>query len=66
MIIGWRPRWDIDCALEHVVEWYRSYCSRPATGMRQTSLEQIAAYESTVDGPDLVQSGAPVAGIEPE
>ena len=52
-VLGWRPRWDIDCALEHVVQWYRSYQSGPVTAMRRTSLEQIAAYEATVAGPDI-------------
>ncbi len=40
--LGWRPRWDLDLALGHVVEWHRAH--EAGADMRAVTLEQIAAY----------------------
>jgi len=42
-ILGWTPRMRLDCALEWVVEWYRSYERKE--DVRQTTLSQISRYE---------------------
>ena len=34
---GWAPRWDLDTAIEAIVEWY-------AGSPREVTLSQIAAY----------------------
>jgi CDP-glucose 4,6-dehydratase len=41
--LGWRPRWDLQQALEAVVEWYRAHAA--AQDMRATTLAQIRAFD---------------------
>jgi len=41
--LGWRPRWDLDAALRHTVEWYQAWAA--GANMRDFSLQQIAAYQ---------------------
>lgn len=45
-VLGWRPRWRLDQALQAVVDWYRAYEAGAAGRMRQVSLGQIAGYEA--------------------
>jgi CDP-glucose 4,6-dehydratase len=40
--LGWCPRWDLEEALERVVEWHEA--QRRGEDMRCVSLEQIAAF----------------------
>jgi CDP-glucose 4,6-dehydratase len=40
--LGWRPAWDLEHALELVVEWHRS--QQRGEDMRRVSLEQIARF----------------------
>jgi CDP-glucose 4,6-dehydratase len=40
--LGWRPGWDLEAALERVVEWHEAH--RRGEDMRGTSLEQIAEF----------------------
>jgi CDP-glucose 4,6-dehydratase len=44
-MLGWKPRWNSERALQAVVEWYRAYqrCDPVCDVMRQ----QIVSYEST-------------------
>ncbi len=35
--LGWAPRWDLDTALDAILEWY-------AGSPREATLSQIAAY----------------------
>jgi CDP-glucose 4,6-dehydratase len=41
-VLGWRPRWCLDEALEQTVAWYRRWAK--GEDMRRVSLSQIAAY----------------------
>jgi CDP-glucose 4,6-dehydratase len=42
--LGWRPVWDLECALKATADWYRTYYeSRPAS-MREHSLKDISRY----------------------
>lgn len=43
-LLGWRPRWGLDTALRHCIDWYR----RHAGGERAASLmlEQITLFEA--------------------
>lgn len=40
--LGWRPRWNLDEALSHVVDWHKSWLD--GRDMREFSLSQIASY----------------------
>lgn len=40
--LGWKPRWDIETALERSAAWHRSW--RSGDDMQQITLEQIAEY----------------------
>jgi len=42
--LGWAPRWDLDAALERIVEWHVGH--RDGADLRALTLAQIAAYES--------------------
>ncbi len=42
--LGWHPRWSLDQALAHTVDWHLAW--RKGEEMRAFSLQQIAAYES--------------------
>ena len=43
-LLGWKPKWNLNRALEAVVEWWQAYEShRP---LRDVVIRQIAAYES--------------------
>ncbi len=41
-ILGWRPRWPLDTALAHTVDWYKGYAQ--AADLRALTLDQIDAY----------------------
>jgi CDP-glucose 4,6-dehydratase len=41
--LGWAPRWDLEQALQSIVDWYRSY--QNDENMREVSLDQIRKYE---------------------
>lgn len=43
--LGWRPRWDLDDALEAIVEWFLAY--RDGGDVRATTLAQIARHQAT-------------------
>lgn len=43
--LGWRPRWDIDTAIDKTVAWYRQF-HQGAPDMRSITLHQIAEYQS--------------------
>jgi CDP-glucose 4,6-dehydratase len=42
--LGWAPRWDLDAALERIVEWHISH--RDGADVRELTLAQIAAHEA--------------------
>ena len=42
-LLGWRPAWDFDQAVEHTVDWYRSVHEDPQCARAKTS-QQIEAY----------------------
>jgi CDP-glucose 4,6-dehydratase len=42
--LGWQARWDLDRALEEVVDWYRAYAD--AADMRAKTLEQIERFSA--------------------
>jgi CDP-glucose 4,6-dehydratase len=42
--LGWAPRWDLDAALERIVEWHVSH--RDGADVRELTLAQIAAHEA--------------------
>lgn len=44
--LGWQPRWRLANALEKTVAWHLAW--RQSADMRTFSLQQIAAYETTV------------------
>jgi CDP-glucose 4,6-dehydratase len=41
--LGWQPRWNLETALEKIVDWHQAWHSQK--DMRQFSLDQIAAYQ---------------------
>jgi CDP-glucose 4,6-dehydratase len=41
--LGWHPRWDIDDALERVVDWTKAFAAREGD-LLSLCLSQIAAY----------------------
>jgi CDP-glucose 4,6-dehydratase len=44
--LAWVPRWDLEAGLDATVAWYSAY--RDGADMRAATLDQIAAYASTV------------------
>jgi CDP-glucose 4,6-dehydratase len=42
--LGWAPRWDLDAALERIVEWHVAH--RDGADLRALTLAQIAAHEA--------------------
>jgi CDP-glucose 4,6-dehydratase len=42
--LGWRPRWNIETALDKTLDWHRAWKS--GADMGAFSLDQIASYES--------------------
>ncbi len=43
--LGWRPRWDVDAALEHTVGWYRAYGrSKSVAAVRGATESDIDSY----------------------
>lgn len=42
--LGWRPRWDLERAIDRIVEWTRAYQSRQ--DVKSVCLKQIEAYTS--------------------
>jgi CDP-glucose 4,6-dehydratase len=43
--LGWRPAWQLDRALEEIVDWHAAHAS--GADMRAKTLEQIARYAPT-------------------
>jgi CDP-glucose 4,6-dehydratase len=42
--LGWGQRWDLDAALERIVEWHVAH--RDGADVRELTLAQIAAHEA--------------------
>ena len=42
-LLGWKPRWNLERALQAVVEWYRAYKGNEP--LRELVMQQIASYE---------------------
>lgn len=40
--LSWKPKWDITCALNHTVSWYKAY--QTSLNMKDISLNQIKNY----------------------
>ena len=45
--LAWRPRFNLDTALDWTVEWYKAFADTPDRA-RQTTVEQIDRYQSMV------------------
>lgn len=43
--LGWNPRWNLDQAIEKIVEWHQA--KEEGADMRAMTLAQIAAYQNT-------------------
>lgn len=43
--LGWQPRWDLDTALETIVDWTRTY--RDRGDIRQLCFDQIKRFENS-------------------
>ena len=43
-LLGWRPRWSLDVALDHTIDWHLAW--RSGQDMTAVSLAQIDAYEA--------------------
>lgn len=41
--LGWKPRWNLDTALEKTVEWYKAYHQNPRS-LESLTLQQIQDY----------------------
>lgn len=56
--LGWLPRWNVRRALEETTRWYRLFYegAEPAR-MRDFTIEQIAAYESSEASPATARRG---------
>lgn len=50
-MLGWKPRWTLERALQEVVEWYKAYEKREP--IRDVVMQQIASYESTISGGEI-------------
>lgn len=48
-VLGWRPRWDADEALQHTLDWYRAWHSddQDQSRMRTLTLAQLDDYTAT-------------------
>ncbi|HTW91265.1 MAG TPA: CDP-glucose 4,6-dehydratase [bacterium] len=44
--LGWRPRWNLEQAINHSVTWYRSYYRDPTGSMYDACRKDIADYEA--------------------
>lgn len=42
--LGWRPRWSLEVALQHIVEWHRAE-KKEGSDMRALTLKQIKDYQ---------------------
>jgi len=40
--LGWKPRWEIDSALRHTIEWYKAWTG--GSDMRAVSQAQLDDY----------------------
>ena len=49
--LGWEPRWNLDCALEATVRWYKAHQSH--LDVRAVAQEQIRSYEKTLSLPAI-------------
>ena len=45
--LGWQPRWSLDTALDHTVQWHRAWLA--GADMADLTRSQIAAYRSVTD-----------------
>lgn len=45
--LGWRPRWNLEQTLPHVMSWYKAYQGNE--NMREFTLGQIEFYKGTAD-----------------
>ena len=45
-MLGWKPRWNIEQAIDHIVDWHKA--REQGADMRQVSLRQIDSYSSTM------------------
>lgn len=45
--LGWRPRWPLQTALEHIARWHRAWMA--GQDMHAVCLEQIAQYARSID-----------------
>lgn len=45
--LGWAPRWDLEHALESIVEWYKAL--RDGGDVRAVTLEQLNAFTSSTE-----------------
>ncbi|HRY30147.1 MAG TPA: CDP-glucose 4,6-dehydratase [Elusimicrobiota bacterium] len=43
--LGWQPRWNLEYAIDHIVEWTESYVAQ--TDLQKVCLAQIKDYETT-------------------
>ena len=43
-MLGWKPRWTLERALEAIVDWYKAY--EAGTSVRDVVIRQIDSYES--------------------
>lgn len=41
-LLGWRPRWQLETALEKITDWHKAYASN--SDMREVTLGQIKTY----------------------
>lgn len=50
--LGWRPRFTLDQAVAHTVEWYRAFCAGAGTSaLVELSVRQIEAYQRAQELP---------------
>lgn len=52
MLLGWRPIWKLDTALEKTASWYRAYYAGQAAAMKEISLQQIREFQTAVSAHD--------------
>lgn len=43
--LGWKPRWDIDRAIEKTVEWYKNYSSEDVYGLCVKQIEEFLIHK---------------------
>lgn len=48
-VLGWRPRWNLQAALDKTLDWHEAWKQGSATDMAEFGLKQIQEYEAVAE-----------------